>query len=288
MNDIDFSYAMFGLLGVAAALYAARAVVRGRARHERSDRDGGSVFVGKTFMEFGLWLMGPVVAMLGRTRVTPNQVTALSLLPALGAGVAVSQGWFGLGCVLATCAALGDVVDGLLARRLGSASDAGEAIDAFVDRFGESFFMGGLVIYYRFSPGLCLLALVALLGAFMVSYSTAKAEALGVAPPRGTMRRAERAVYLMFAAALTPLVGRWVGPDAPLIARQAPMILALGLIGVVGNVSVVRRLRAIIRAINVRDGVKGPSARPPRDGSLAAPPSRLMTVAGVDESPSTS
>ena len=47
----------------------------------------------------------------------------------------------------------------------------------------------------------------------MVSYSTAKAEALGVEPPRGAMRRQERAVYFVLGAALVPIVAaaahRW-------------------------------------------------------------------------------
>ena len=61
MRDIDFSYAMFVMLGATVGLYSVRAVFRGRARHSRADRDGGSIFVDKRFMEFGLWLMNPVV-----------------------------------------------------------------------------------------------------------------------------------------------------------------------------------------------------------------------------------
>ena len=218
--------------------------------------DGGSVFVGKGFIEFGYWLVVPVVSGLDRAGVTPNMVTAFSLLPALAAGVAVACGWFGLACILATGASLGDTVDGLLARRRGSASDAGEAFDAVVDRYVEFFFMGGLIVYYRFSLPLCVLAIFALFGAFMISYSTAKAEALQVLPPRGSMRRAERAIYLLFAAGLTPLVGGLMDADAPVILRQAPMILALALIALVANVSAVLRLRAIMQAIRARDAAR--------------------------------
>jgi CDP-diacylglycerol--glycerol-3-phosphate 3-phosphatidyltransferase len=191
--------------------------------------------------------------LLDRAGMTPNLVTLLSLVPALAAGVAVAAGWFGLACVLATAASLGDTLDGLLARRHGSASDAGEAVDAVADRYVEFFFMGGLVIYYRFSLPACLLAVFALYGAFMVSYSTAKAEALDVPPPRGSMRRAERAIYLLFAAGLTPLCEAAVGRDRPLVVRHAPMFVAIGLIAVVGNVSVVLRLGAIVRLLRARD-----------------------------------
>ncbi|MES1172573.1 MAG: CDP-alcohol phosphatidyltransferase family protein [Bacteroidota bacterium] len=253
MRDIHFSYAMLALACACFPLYGVRTALRGRARHERAEQDGGSVFVGKRFIEFGYWLVNPLVAILNRWGVTPDAVTAWSLLPALSAGVAVSQGYFGLACILATIASLGDTIDGLLARRRGSASDAGEALDAVVDRYVEFFFMGGLVIHYRAWPALCLLALLALFGAFMVSYSTAKAEALGVAPPRGSMRRAERAIYLLFASGLTPFTDRLAGSDAPLVLRQAPMVLAIGLIALVANASVVTRVRAIIGVLRARD-----------------------------------
>lgn len=257
MRDLDYSYGMLALTCVTMGAYGVRALVRGRVRHERADQDGGSVFVGKSFMEFGYWLVNPMVAALHRRRVTPDMVTAFSLVPALAAGVAVGSGWFGLACVLATFASLGDAVDGLLARRDGSASDAGEAFDAVVDRYVEFFFMAGLVIHYRASLALCLLSLLALFGAFMVSYSTAKAEALAVTPPRGSMRRAERAIYLLFAAGLTPFAGALAGAGAPVLTREAPIILAIGLIALVSNVSVVFRVRAIMESIRRRPRVSG-------------------------------
>jgi CDP-diacylglycerol---glycerol-3-phosphate 3-phosphatidyltransferase len=253
MRDITFSFGMLLLVCATVGLYAGRTFLRGRARHDRAEQDGGSVFVGKRFMEFGYWLVDPIVGILYRAGVTPDMVTVLSLVPALASGIAVSQGWFGLACVLATMASLGDTLDGLLARRRGSASDAGEAFDAVVDRYVEFFFMGGLIVYYRFSLPLCVLAILAMFGAFMVSYSTAKAEALDVRPPRGSMRRAERAIYLLFAAGLTPFAATMAGDDAAIVVRQGPTVLALALIAVVANVSVVLRLRAIVRAIRRRD-----------------------------------
>jgi len=83
----------------------------------------------------------------------------------------------------------------------------------------------------------------------MVSYSTAKAEALHVTAPRGAMRRAERAVYLVAGAALTPLSGvlaarlslaGWV--------QDAPILAALALVGIVANASAIRRLYAIAQS----------------------------------------
>lgn len=290
MGDIVFSYAMLALTGATVASYTARTLLRGRARHARADQDGGSIFVGKGFMEYGYWLVDPMVVALHRGGVTPDMVTAFSLLPALAAGVAVAQGRFGLACVLATFASLGDAVDGLLARRRGSASDAGEAFDAAVDRYVEFFFIGGLVIHYRLSLALCVLSILALFGSFMVSYSTAKAEALGVPPPRGSMRRAERAIYLLFAAGLTPFAAAMAGVGAPLVLREGPMIGAVALIAVVANLSVVARFRVIVREIRRRDAdhaaaVPAPVAGPP---AVSPPPSHQVaevSLAGARDKP---
>lgn len=260
-TDFYFAAAMYSILVGGGLLYGVRAALKGRARHERVERDGGSAFVDKRFMEFGYWLMGPVVALADRLGATPNGVTAFSLLPAAGAGVAAAFGQFGLACLLATAAALADIVDGLLARRQGVSSDAGEALDAAVDRYSEFFFMTGLLVYYRDVLPLFLLCAFVLLGGYMVSYATVKAEALGVPAPRGSMRRAERAVYLFFGAGFTPLCELLVGPSRPLVVRQAPMVVAIVIVAVVANVSVVRRFRAIITAIRARERQSGGAAK---------------------------
>jgi phosphatidylglycerophosphate synthase len=193
-------------------------------------------------------------------------VTAFSLLPALGAGVAIAFGWFGLACMLGTIATLSDIVDGVIARRTGVSSDAGEVFDAAVDRFGEFFLMGGLIFYYRDTWSVLLLALAATVGAFMISYSTAKAEAVGVPPPRGAMRRGERAVYLITAAGLTSIT-KVIFADTPTLSmREAPMILAIAIVAGVANVSAVQRLGAIIQLLRARQPPPPPSDSTETDG----------------------
>ena len=185
--------------------------------------------------------------------VTPNGVTVFSIVPGFAAGVAVAFGWFGLACVLATMAAFADIVDGLLARRQGVSSDAGEVLDATVDRYSEFFFLAGLLVHYRESIVASVLVLAALGGGFMVSYVTVKAEAMAVPAPRGSMRRSERAIYLFFGAGFTPLAELLAGPDRPLVARNAPILFALAVVALVSNASVLRRVRAIVASIRRRE-----------------------------------
>src|SRR3954447_11589939 len=188
MRDIHFAVFMLSLPVLVVPVYLGRALLRGRARHARTDADGGSVFLHKAAMEMGYWALGPIVDLLVALGVTPNAITLFSLVPGLGAGIAAGFGWFGLACLLATTASLCDILDGLVARKQGVASGGGEVIDAAVDRYVEAFFLCGLTIYYRSHWIVMLLTLGALLGSLIVSYTTAKFEAMGVAPPRGSMR----------------------------------------------------------------------------------------------------
>lgn len=245
MKDIYLAYFMLALTAAGSIGYALRSFLAGRARHARTEADGGSAFLHKASMEMGYWVLRPVVSLMVNLRVTPTAITLFSVLPALGAGVAFAFGCFGAGCLLATFAALADIVDGLVARRTGVASDAGEMLDAIVDRYGEFFFLAGVAVFFRNSWLGLVLALNAALGTFIFSYVTAKAEAMGVKPPRGTMRRGERAVYLNVGAALTAITLSVFGDSPQDVLRGLPILLAVAIVGVATNVSALQRTAAV-------------------------------------------
>jgi CDP-diacylglycerol--glycerol-3-phosphate 3-phosphatidyltransferase len=205
-------------------------------------------------MELGYWILHPVARLLVFLRITPNQVSWASLGFGFLAGACLAMGHFGFAAIFATVSGLLDSVDGMVARMSGLASDAGEVLDAVIDRYVEFFFLSGLVIYYREIPVFQVLALLALLGSFMVSYSTTKAEALNVDPPKGSMRRSERAVYLTLGAALSTVTIAWLeNHDEFSTPIGYPMVLALGLVAVVANVSSIKRFRSIAKAIRIRE-----------------------------------
>lgn len=263
--DVDAlsSLALVSLLVVLSGAYVVRVARTGRAHHPRVDAEGKSALLAKDFMEMMCWSAQPVVTACARVGLTPDAVTFASLGLGCAAGLALGAGHFGVGALLATVAAGGDAIDGLLARRLGVGSVAGEVLDAAVDRYVDFALLAGIAFHFRErGPELCLV-LAAILATFMVSYSTAKAESLHVAPPRGSMRRVERAVLLVGAAALTPAAAaigsRWT---------DAPMLLALGAIASLGNVSAVQRL-ASIRSV-VRARAQGEEAIGPRAPKAAA------------------
>jgi CDP-diacylglycerol---glycerol-3-phosphate 3-phosphatidyltransferase len=239
---------------VLIAAYGVRVAVKGRAHFDRIDSQSGSRLLSKGAMEIGYWIFNPFARFLVFLGITPNQVSWASLSFGFLAGACLAVGHFGFGAIFSTISGLLDSVDGMVARISGLASDAGEVLDAAVDRYVEFFFLSGLIIYYREIPVLQILALLALLGSFMVSYSTTKAEALNVDPPKGSMRRPERAVYLTLGASLSaitiPLFEIRYDFSTPI---GYPMVVALGLVAVVANVSSIERFLSIAKDIRVRE-----------------------------------
>jgi phosphatidylglycerophosphate synthase len=248
--DLALSLTFVSVLGLAGAAYGVRVIARGRAKHSRIEREGESALLGKGPMEMMYWFMQPVGHAALKLGITANMMTAMSLMLGLVAGVALAFGHFGIAAVIATVSAAGDALDGWIARETGTSSNAGEVFDAAVDRYVELAFLGGLAFYFRADALILVLAILALGGSFMVSYATAKAEAMQVTAPRGAMRRTERAVYLTAAIAVTPIFqalshGAWWW--------VAPIAFALALVGVVGNASATRRLSLVAAALRERD-----------------------------------
>ena len=250
--DAGCSTVLAGALLVLAVCYARRVSHAGAFRNDRVDRAGGSPLLAKSAMEMGYWAMRPVARTFVAARVTANAVSWTSLVLAAGAGVALGMGYFGVGAAFGAASSLCDALDGMVARETGTASDSGEVLDATIDRYAELLYLGGIAFCERPRPVATLLALAAIAGAVMVSYSTAKAEALSVEPPRGVMRRQERAVYLILGAALVPPAALFVARvGLPPWLGHLPLYAALALVGVVGNVSAVRRLWAVAEAVRV-------------------------------------
>jgi hypothetical protein len=253
--DVVNTIVLVGILGLILVAYTFRLALKGRAQFDRVDKQGGSVLLGKGLMEMAYWALQPVARFLVFLKVTPNQLSWASLVLGGMAGTALTYGYFGFGALFATYSAFLDTLDGMVARLTDVASDAGEVLDAAVDRYVEFFFLSGVVLYYREAPAFQAIALLALCGSFMVSYSTAKAEALHIPPPPGIMRRPERAFYLTLGAALSPISMPWLDAlfTVPMANPGYPMIFSCFLVGVLSNISAIERLWTIGRMMRERE-----------------------------------
>jgi len=276
-GDLFGAWFLVLLLTIVSFAYAVRVLRHGRAQFDRVDRQAASPLLGKRTMEGAYWFFQWLGRGLVVCRVTANQISWAALTAGLIAGFCLAFGHFGFAAGFATISAILDALDGYVARLTQTDSDAGEILDASIDRYVEFFFIGGLVVYYREIPFILILALFALLGSFMVSYSTAKAEALKINADlsNSIMRRPERAAYLIAGAAFSPITiaswyghGRWLaalenaqewGADRD-FAVGLPMVLALALVAVLANFSAIERLCAIARVARVSRTVRSSDA----------------------------
>ncbi len=243
------------------AAYAVRVLVKGHYEPDRLKKEPGSVFLGRFFLEFGYWCFDPMEKAMLAAGVTPNQLTAASLLCSLGGAAAFATGRFTMGGWLVIACAILDALDGMVARSRGTASDAGELIDAAVDRYAEIATFAGIAAYYRSYPIGFWLALTSMGGALLVSYARAKGEISGIDARMGSMNRAERAVYVGVAGVLAPSLARWLEPGLAHPSYHL-MLISLALVALLANVTAVRRFTFIHNQLRERDGVAPPPSPP--------------------------
>jgi phosphatidylglycerophosphate synthase len=198
-------------------------------------------------LDVGDWLLGRFVPVFRRLRLTPNALSLVSLPTSAAAAVAVATGHFGVGGAILSVAFALDAWDGIVARETARASDAGEVVDATVDRYSDVVVMLGFLYYYRLDLVPWVLTALALVGTVLVSYTRAKGEAFGVVADIGLMQRHDRAVCLSLATTVAPAIAVLVGEPAP--PRYYAVIAVMLLIAVASNVTAVRRARFIIEKL---------------------------------------
>jgi phosphatidylglycerophosphate synthase len=124
----------------------------------------------------------PIARVLAHTPATPNQISVLALLVACGAALLVAYGRNIEAGVLIQASSIVDGVDGDLARAKALATRFGGVFDAVLDRYADAVIAAGMGVYaYRFQdcPHPALLALAAIVGFLLISYSRARIETVG-------------------------------------------------------------------------------------------------------------
>ncbi|HEY6910234.1 MAG TPA: GtrA family protein [Myxococcales bacterium] len=241
------------------AAYAVRVLLKGRYVPDRVKKEPGSVFLSRFFIELGYWCFDPMEKLCIRLGITPNQLTFASLACSVAGAFAFATGHFSSGGWLVILCAILDALDGMVARTRGTASDAGELIDAAVDRYAEIATFAGIAAYYRGYPMGFWLSIASMGGALLVSYARAKGEISGIDARMGSMNRGERAVYIGAAGVLAPEFARFSERAS---GHQAfyLMLATLALVAVMANVTALRRFAFIHRELRKREGEIAPPA----------------------------
>lgn len=145
-------------------------------------------------------ITSPITRFLTRHRVHPNILTASGFLISCLAAYIIAIGNMRLGGFFILLGGTFDVFDGGVARASGRGSPFGAFFDSCLDRVAEIVISLGLLLYFieREHEVIVAVILVALGGGLMVSYTRARAEALGIECKIGFFQRAERIVLLGF------------------------------------------------------------------------------------------
>ena len=144
------------------------------------------------YEEYSLFL-GRICLKLG---LTPNFLTALSFLCALGAGIAFWKAEMIWGVLFMFATAFTDMLDGSTARAGNMETVFGGILDHVSDRYGEFLILAGIVMSGTVHPGW---GLTALFGMLIASYTRAAAESMGKLEncAVGIMGRLEKFILIM-------------------------------------------------------------------------------------------
>lgn len=147
-------------------------------------------------------IINPITNWLVRHRVHPNVLTTIGFLVTCLAGVMFDQRYVRIAGLFVLLGGLFDIFDGRVARLTNLGSKFGAFYDSTLDRISETVvFLGLLSLYndYRLElgdVGMIYLIMLALAGSQMISYTRARAEAMGIDCRVGLMPRAERIVLI--------------------------------------------------------------------------------------------
>ncbi len=197
------------------------------------------------------WITGfetviePVAKFLINLRIHPHVITFSGLLFSIIAFNFYRQGYFFYAGALVVLAGACDVLDGKLARETNQNSKFGALIDSTIDRYSEILLFLGLAVFFHDKYSyIVYLIIIAITGSFMVSYTRARAEGLGLVCKVGLMQRPERMTYLAIGSLLgsIPKMGVYI------------VIATIWFIAIFANITVIQRV------VYIRNQLKKPKS----------------------------
>jgi CDP-diacylglycerol---glycerol-3-phosphate 3-phosphatidyltransferase len=137
-------------------------------------------------------------ARLIESRLTPNAISLTGFVLNVVAAVLVWERYFFLGGIAFVVGSVMDMLDGRYSRMSGKGTPFGAFLDSTLDRMEEGIVLTAVAAYFAARHDELAVAgvVLAVLGSLMVSYTRARAEALGVVGKVGFASRPVRVVIL--------------------------------------------------------------------------------------------
>ncbi len=142
-------------------------------------------------------VVSPVIDIFHKLKISPNFLTVTGIfLIGIGSFFLYKEQFFlaGLFILLGN---LCDALDGTLARKYNKSSTFGAFLDSVVDRVSDFLPLIAVAGLFRHNEVLFFISLFAIVFSFLVSYTRARAEGLGIDCKIGFFERPERSVVLI-------------------------------------------------------------------------------------------
>jgi phosphatidylglycerophosphate synthase len=197
-------------------------------------------------------VIGPIASVLA-PYVSANVISVLSLVAAVGAGVAFGLGRPATGAVLILVNGALDMLDGCVARARGTAGPFGSFVDKIIDKYADLIFLLGMLLGGLAHPAA---AIIAMVGIPLATYINAAVESL----TKGEVKFQEK-LSLRFLRIIILVVGG--------LSRQTHIAVWL----VAATVAYAVASRMVLNLVFLRRRMKQATAPPgplsDRDGSLS-------------------
>jgi len=160
--------------------------------------------VKQEYMQVAREILARSMRGVAKTKLTPDMLTVAGVALCLAGTVLIGfeqrneKLFFWLGGILFVAGSVADILDGALARAASKGTVFGAFLDSTFDRLGEAAVLTAIGLSFMRDGNEVALAaaFAAVIGSFLVSYTRAKAEALGLRGDVGFGSRVERVVII--------------------------------------------------------------------------------------------
>jgi CDP-diacylglycerol---glycerol-3-phosphate 3-phosphatidyltransferase len=187
----------------------------------------------------------PVARLMLRMKVTPDGITWFGCGATIFISVVfLAQGNFLIGAILFGAFGLIDLLDGTMARMLGTAGPWGAFLDSTLDRISDAAVICALIYFYvnadSSNSQLAMIAgIVSLVMSLMTSYARAKAESLDAKCTVGIAERAERNLLIWISLLVSALI-------------TDVMPYALAALAVLSTITVIQRILFVRKQLVIK------------------------------------
>ncbi len=193
--------------------------------------------LGSVGRRYSTSLLRPVVVLLSKLGISCDALSFMGLFLAIGAGLFFAKGNLFIGGLLIIVSGIFDLLDGELARFSHKETRFGAFLDSSLDRYGDSAILCGIIYSFRSSDLYLVLGLATLVGAFLTSYTRARAERFVDKCSVGLIERPERLILIIAGGLFQRM--EWV----------------LWLLAILGNLTVIQRIIYIRKEVSVQSQV---------------------------------